>query len=59
VVVVVVVVVVVTMRGHLLDISFRRLTRSCPDIRNAVRDTIDSLRCVPAEQSNDVARSVL
>ncbi|KAH9963088.1 fungal-specific transcription factor domain-containing protein [Lactifluus volemus] len=31
----------------------------CPDIRNAVRETIDSLRCVPAEQSNGVARSVL
>jgi C6 transcription factor Pro1 len=31
----------------------------CPDIRNAVRETIDSLRCVPAEQSNGVVRSVL
>jgi hypothetical protein len=31
----------------------------CPDIRNMVRKTINSLRCVPAEQSNGVARSVL
>ena len=31
----------------------------CPDIRNAVRETIDSLRSVPAEHSNGVARSVL
>ena len=31
----------------------------CPEIRDGVQETIECLRCVPAGQSNNVARSVL